>query len=98
MSAISRSELEELLIDPGASYRSPQDVIDDPRLKRDQRIEILCRWAYDATELAVADEEGMSGGESSDLNQVLDALDSLFPQYCASQGAPTKHAGFCHQH
>lgn len=62
MSTISHSKLEDLLIDPGASYLSPQDVIDDPRLQPEQRIAILCSWAYDTTELAVADEDGMSGG------------------------------------
>ena len=60
-----------------------------------KKIEILCRWAYDATELAVADEEGMSGGEASNLHGVLNALVSITGGFDAEHTGPTKHAGFC---
>jgi hypothetical protein len=53
-------DLDRFLLDPGSSFRRPEDVVGDPRLRRQQKIEILCRWAYDAAELAVAEEEGMS--------------------------------------
>jgi len=37
----------------------------------------LQRWAEDARELEVAESEGMGGGETSLLGQILSALDAL---------------------
>jgi hypothetical protein len=55
----------------------------------------LCRWTYDATELAVAEEEGMNGGEASNLHRVLNALVSITGGFNVEHTGPTKHAGFC---
>lgn len=88
-------DLDRFLLDPGSSFRRPEDVISDPRLPRQQQIEILCRWAYDAAELAVAEEEGMSGGEASNLHGVLNALVSITGGFDAEHTRPTKHTGFC---
>jgi len=93
--ALAALDLERFLLDPGSSFRRPEDVIVDPRLRRQQKIEILCRWAYDATELAVAEEEGMRGEESSNLHRVLNALVSITGGFDAEHTGPTKHAGFC---
>ncbi|MGH2874182.1 MAG: hypothetical protein ACRDL5_17180 [Solirubrobacteraceae bacterium] len=81
------------MIDPAAAFHSPQDVIRDSRLRLREKIEILSRWAYDSAELSVAEEEGMDGGESTDMSEVLKALDEIATvdvQHCA----PTKHAAF----
>jgi hypothetical protein len=59
------------------------------------RVATLCRWAYDATELAVAEEEGMGGGEPSDLSTVLKALVTVTGGFDVEHTGPTKHAGFC---
>lgn len=93
--ALAALDVDRLLLDPGSSFRRPEDVVGDPRLQRQQKIEILCRWAYDAAELAVAEEEGMSGGESSNLHGVLNALVSITGGFDAEHTGPTKHAGFC---
>ena len=93
--ALAALDLERFLLDPGSSFRWPEDVIGDLRLLRQQKIEILCRWAYDATELEVAEEEGMGGGESSNLHRVLSALVSITGGFDAEHTGPTKHAGFC---
>lgn len=93
--AVAALDLDRFLLDPGSSFRRPEDVIGDPRLRRQQKIEILCRWAYDATELAVAEEEGMNGGEASNLHGVLNALVSITGGFDAGHTGPTKHAGFC---
>ena len=58
-----------------------------------QKIEILCRWAYDASELAVAEEEGMTGGETSLLARVLEVLNALTGGYDAEHSPPTKQEG-----
>jgi hypothetical protein len=68
------NNLDQALLDPHAHFRSPRDVLAEPQLPRQQKIELLARWAYDAVELAVAEEEGMGGGESSNLDRVLAAL------------------------
>jgi hypothetical protein len=93
--ALPALDLNRFLLDPSSSFRRPEDVVGDSRLRRQQKIEILCRWAYDATELAVAEEEGMGGGESSNLQAVLDALVSITGGFDAEHTGPTKHAGFC---
>ncbi len=87
-------DLEHALIDPEDSFRSPEDVLNDPRLPVPQKIEILCRWAYDCAELAVAEEEGMGGGKPSDMDAVLKALEQL-SVLDTQHAAPTKHGGFC---
>ena len=33
-------DLDRFLLDPASSFRRPEDVIDDPRLRRQQKIEI----------------------------------------------------------
>jgi hypothetical protein len=88
-------DFDRFLLNPGSSFERPEDVIGDPRLGRQQKIEILCRWVYDATELAVAEEEGMNGGEASNLHGVLNALVSITGGFDAEHTGPTKHAGFC---
>jgi hypothetical protein len=92
--ALNARDLDQFLLDPGASFLRPEDVAGDPRLNRPQKIEILCRWAYDATELAVAEEEGMGGGESSNLQAVLNALVSITGGFSGERSGPTKHSGF----
>ncbi len=90
-----RLDLSRALLDPASTFESPEAVMKNGDLSTDNKIEILCRWAYDATELAVAEEEGMAGGERSQLDSVLQALDGLTGGFNAEQVAPTKHSGFC---
>ena len=44
------------MLDPTMVFKDPTDVIADENLSRDQKIEILRRWEYDARELEVAEE------------------------------------------
>lgn len=86
-------KIDRALIDPAAAFGSPQDVVRDSHLRKHEKIEILCRWAYDSAELSVAEEEGMDGGEATDMSEILKALDEIAivdVQHCA----PTKHAAF----
>ena len=87
-------DLDRALIDPAATFGSPDAVVRDPRLPAREKIEILCRWAYDSAELSVAEEEGMDGGESTDLGAILKALDQI-TEIDVEHCAPTKHAAFC---
>ncbi|AXS39919.1 hypothetical protein [Breoghania sp. L-A4] len=57
-----------------------------------QRIEILRRWEYDASEDSVATEEGMPGGDDDLTARILQALDRLGGVNPENTG-PTKHHG-----
>jgi hypothetical protein len=62
--------LEQARRDPGAVFDSPEALRDRTDISRDQKLELLRRWAYDARELAAAEDEGMSGGEPSPLGRI----------------------------
>lgn len=70
-------DIQRALLDPTAVFKHPHDVVTHPELTRDQKIEILRRWAYDAKELETAADENMGGGMEDRLNDVLKALHEL---------------------
>jgi hypothetical protein len=70
-------DLEKARLNPGSVFTSPEELRESPGLSREQKIDLLQRWAEDARELEVAESEGMGGGETSLLGQILSALDSL---------------------
>jgi len=86
-------DLEQARRDPGAVFPSPEALRDHPQLTREQKIELLRRWAYDASELAVAEEEGMTDGEPSRLSEILAVLDALTGGYDVAHSPPTKQEG-----
>jgi hypothetical protein len=83
-------ELEQALRDPAASFAGPEDVVAHPALSREQKIEILRLWEYDAAEAAVATEEGMPGGDNGLLQRILTALAALDAGAGACGTGPTK--------
>jgi len=84
-------DLDHALLDPAAEFATPDDVVGAAQLSREQKIEILRRWAYDARELAVAEEEGMSAGASpGNLDAVVAALTRLSGSVAGEPGAPAK--------
>ena len=87
------NRFEEALLDPHAVYATPRGVVDDGALSREQKIEVLRRWEYDAAELEVAEEEGMRGGETSMLRQILLALEELGAELNTERSPPTKQDG-----
>jgi hypothetical protein len=88
-------KIEKALTDPSATFKKPQDVVENTDLSREQKIEILRRWEYDARNLQVADEEGMSPDipQPSLLDAVLKALRSLGASADVERSAPTKQGG-----
>jgi len=84
-----------LLTDPTLMFKKPQDVVEKKDLTREQKIEVLRRWEYDARELQVADEEGMSPDvpQQTLLDAVLKALRSLGAEADPEHSAPTKQGG-----
>jgi hypothetical protein len=82
--------LEEALRDPASAFATPEDVAAHPGLAREQKIEILTLWEYDAAEAEVATEEGMPGGDSDLLRRILLALEGLGARGEVGDAGPTK--------
>jgi len=68
---------EAALQDPAKCFETPQHVLDDPKLTITQKHKLLKQWEQDARLLAVAEEEGMNGGEESMLHRVKRAMDAI---------------------
>ena len=75
--------------DPAAQFASPVELVADAGFSDAEKIALLRQWEYDESEIAVATEEGMPGGESALLQQIAAALATLDP--AGEETAPTKH-------
>lgn len=72
MGHLDQAEFQKMLDDPSASFKTPEAVLDDNRLSREQKIQVLKQWAYDVREMEVAEGENMRGDSSSlILHQIL---------------------------
>ncbi len=67
-------DIDKALLNPASVFETPDDVLEAEELSREQRIDILRRWEYDARELQVADEENMIGTNADMLGQIMRAL------------------------
>lgn len=83
-------KLEQALRDPASVFATPEEVSAHADLTREQKIEILRLWEYDAAEAEVATEEGMPGGNGELLQRILRALEGLGVVGEASDSGPTK--------
>lgn len=72
-----QQQYEEMLKDPKRYFKRPENVLDAVSLSKPQKMEILKAWQMDATELQVATEENMGGGEQDMLDEVISALGRL---------------------
>jgi hypothetical protein len=88
-------DVKKALDNPAAVFERPQDVVGADDLSREQKIEVLRRWEYDAREMQVADEEGMAPADPQPvvLDDILKALRSLGAQADIERSAPTKQGG-----
>jgi len=87
----SELDREAALRSPGEVFASPEDVLEHAGLSREEKIEILRRWSYDAAELEVAEEEGMGGGEPSLNDRIHRCLHELDAPLEAETAGLTKH-------
>lgn len=71
------SDFEAALQNPAKCFETPQHVLDDPKLTVTQKRKLLEQWEQDARQLAVAEEEGMGGGEESMLHRVKRAMEAI---------------------
>lgn len=83
--------IDKALENPAATFRTPGDVVQSAGLTREQKIEVLRRWEYDARQLEVAQEENMTADTPGVLSDVLKALLALGADEHPS--APTKSGG-----
>lgn len=72
-----RIDIDKALFDPASVFTFPEEVLDHPGLDTKQKIEILRRWAYDASEISAAVDEGMRDGDNDMLRRILIALGRL---------------------
>mgnify|MGYP003700600449 FL=1 len=86
-------DYQRALLDPESVFAQPEDVLTSDSLTREQKIEVLRRWSYDASEVAVAEEEGMKDGPPM-VHRVIRALDRLTGGVDVEHSAPTKQKGF----
>jgi hypothetical protein len=90
-------DVEKALLDARAVFKRPVDVVTAQGLTREQKIEILRRWEYDAREIQVADDEGMTApageAQTAPLDLILEALRGLGAPSNVEKSAPTKQGG-----
>ncbi len=86
-------DLDRALLNPSAVFAAPEDVVSAEGLTREQKIDILKRWEYDARELEVATEENMPGPRTSCLESVIKALNELGYDHALDYEPPTKQGG-----
>jgi hypothetical protein len=60
-------------LDPSKVFKHPGEVVLNASLTRDEKVDILHRWAYDQREIAVAEEENMLSF-SNHHNDILDEI------------------------
>ena len=77
-----RFDIDRAMADPSAFFHQPADLLAMRGLTRGTKLRLLRHWEHDARSLAVAEGEGMSGGEESMHWRVLDAIRVL------EQGGP----------
>lgn len=87
------TDIEKALLNPSSVFSTPEEVLEAKDLSRDQKIEILRSWEYDARQLQVAEEENMVGPRINMLDRILNALRRLDAERDLDKSAPTKNGG-----
>jgi hypothetical protein len=62
---------------PATHFDEPHEVVLDPSLSKAQKVKALDTLEQDARQLAQASSEGMTGGERTNLHEVLVAKEAL---------------------
>lgn len=86
-------DMQEALQSPATVFADPAEVVNHPGLTVEAKFKVLEQWERDARALAVAEEEGMAGGEETMLSRVRLAvreLDRRADPSVHSAGAGTK--------
>lgn len=87
-------DIDKALLDPGAVFDSPGEIVEHDGLTAAQKTEILRRWYYDEAEVDVAGEEGMPGADDNVLaGRILQALEQLDVDTDFDSAGPSKQHG-----
>ncbi|MCZ6734124.1 MAG: hypothetical protein O7B27_16530 [Gammaproteobacteria bacterium] len=87
------TDIDKAMLNPTAVFRTPEEVLLREDMTREQKVEVLRRWTYDARNLEVAEEENMAGQEPDILDQICRALHSLDAWLDTEHSPPTKQGG-----
>jgi hypothetical protein len=60
-----------------ACYANPSEILKSPKLSRQQKRELLCRWAFDVYRVEVTATGGIPPCSLSRLDEIIDALIEL---------------------
>ncbi len=84
-------DVKMAMLAPTMVFEDPMDVVANDELTRDQKIEILRRWEYDARQLEIAEEEaGMAVRRPEMFDRVLQAMHTLGVERDIEHTPPTK--------
>ncbi len=84
-------DVKKAMLDPTMVFKDPKEVVANAELTRDQKIEILRSWDYDAHQIEVAEEEaGMGNPRPEMLDLVIQALHTLGVERDTEHTPPTK--------
>lgn len=89
----AKLDVTKALLDPAGTFDQPDDIVRRRDVPRDVKLRLLEQWEREARSLAVAEEEGMTGGEESMLGRVRRAIAALGGSGDGDEptGATTKH-------
>jgi hypothetical protein len=87
------TDIDQAMMNPVSVFKSPEAVVSAGDLSAKQKIEILRRWEYDARQLEVAGEEGMTGSQPDLFARIRAALHTLGYWPDPEKSAPTKQGG-----
>lgn len=79
-------DYDQALLTPQKIFELPMEVVETESLTTQQKLKVLKRWEADATDMEVASNENMTGGESSRLGEVRKAIHDL----CEREGIDEK--------
>ena len=76
MTSSEHIDVDNAVMDPTRYFSRPCDVLNDPRLNRDEKRRILESWALDAELISEAESENMRGraGDRSYLREAKLAM------------------------
>lgn len=86
-------DLDTALASPASVFATPDDLVVEAALTREQKIQALRQWHYDLRELQVATEENMGGEDDAGatLKTVEAALRRLDAETDGDAPVPTSH-------
>lgn len=94
MNQFRQVDLDQDYFDSSTVFATPEEVITHGELSQQQKIKILHYLCYDASSIAVAEEEGMVSDNELILQRILHALHRLTGGVDREHSAPTKQGSF----